>query len=153
MEAKAAQSSIEDEAVRKVRKHFGKSEGEKRIVTEGEMRMGDMPEKKEVQKEAQGAKDQAPVKKKKNIIFVSNPHNSKMQSQKGQQGGRPAGGSARPASGKEGAGRQGASQSGSRNGARSGAGQRSGGKILVGQPKLIRPLTKPSQPQMPDERA
>ena len=152
VEAKAAQSSIEDEAVRKVRKHFGKSEGEKRIVTEGEMRMGDMPEKKEVQKEAQGAKDQAPVKKKKNIIFVSNPHNSKMQSQKGQQGGRPAGGSARPASGKEGAGRQGASQSGSRNGARSGAGQRSGGKILVGQPKLIRPLTKPSQPQMPDER-
>ena len=152
VEAKAAQSSIEDEAVRKVRKHFGKSEGEKRIVTEGEMRMGDMPEKKEVQKEAQGAKDQAPVKKKKNIIFVSNPHNSKMQSQKGQQGGRPAGGSASPASGKEGAGRQGASQSGSRNGARSGAGQRSGGKILVGQPKLIRPLTKPSQPQMPDER-
>ena len=69
VEAKAAQSSIEDEAVRKVRKHFGKSEGEKRIVTEGEMRMGDMPEKKEVQKEAQGAKDQAPVKKKKNIIF------------------------------------------------------------------------------------
>ena len=152
VEAKAAQSSIEEEAVQRVRKHFGKSEGEKRIVTEGEMRMGDMPEKKEVQKEAQGAKDQAPVKKKKNIIFVSNPHNSKMQSQKGQQGGRPAGGSARPASGKEGAGRQGASQSGSRNGARSGAGQRSGGKILVGQPKLIRPLTKPSQPQMPDER-
>ena len=53
VEAKAAQSSIEDEAVRKVRKHFGKSEGEKRIVTEGEMRMGDMPEKKEVQKEIQ----------------------------------------------------------------------------------------------------
>ena len=53
MEAKAAQSSIEEEAVQRVRKHFGKSEGEKRIVTEGEMRMGDMPEKKEVQKEIQ----------------------------------------------------------------------------------------------------
>ena len=167
VEAKAAQSSIEDEAVRTVRKHFGKSEGEKRIVTEGEMRMGDMPEKKEAQKEiqreahasqtqaqnAQGQAQSAPVKKKKNIIFVSNPHNSKMQSQKGQQGGRQAGGSARPASGRDGAGRQGASQSGSRNGARSGAGQgRNGGKILVGQPKLIKPLTKPSQPQMPDER-
>ena len=107
MEAKAAQSSIEEEAVQRVRKHFGKSEGEKRIVTEGEMRMGDMPEKKEVQKEIQketrpetaktadAAASQAPVKKKKNIIFVSNPHNSKMQSQKGHQSGagsRPAAG-------------------------------------------------------------
>ena len=106
VEAKAAQSSIEEEAVQRVRKHFGKSEGEKRIVTEGEMRMGDMPEKKEVQKEIQRemkpeaaktgadgtregaakekqaeAASQGPVKKKKNIIFVSNPHNSKMQSQ------------------------------------------------------------------------
>lgn len=53
VEAKAAQSSIEEETVQRVRKHFGKSEGEKRIVTEGEMRMGDMPEKKEVQKEIQ----------------------------------------------------------------------------------------------------
>ena len=95
VEAKAAQSSIEEEAVQRVRKHFGKSEGEKRIVTEGEMRMGDMPEKKEVQKEtrpetaktADAAASQAPVKKKKNIIFVSNPHNSKMQSQKGPQSG------------------------------------------------------------------
>ena len=51
VEAKAAQSSIEEDAVQAVRKHFGKSEGEKRIVTEGEMRMGDMPEKKELQKE------------------------------------------------------------------------------------------------------
>ncbi len=110
-ETKAAQSSIEEEAVQRVRKHFGKSEGEKRIVTEGEMRMGDMPEKKEVQKEIQRemkpeaaktgadgtregaakekqaeAASQGPVKKKKNIIFVSNPHNSKMQSQKGHQG-------------------------------------------------------------------
>ena len=176
VEAKAAQSSIEDEAVRKVRKHFGKSEGEKRIVTEGEMRMGDMPEKKEVQKEiqaqgakeqaqgakeqaqgakeqAQGAKEQAPAKKKKNIIFVSNPHNSKMQSQKGQQGGRQAGGNAKPASGRDGAGRQGSAQSAGKNGGRSGAGQgRPAGKLLVGQPRLIKPLTKPSQPQMPDER-
>ena len=58
VEAKAAQSSIEEEAVQRVRKHFGKSEGEKRIVTEGEMRMGDMPEKKEVQKEIQRGRDE-----------------------------------------------------------------------------------------------
>ncbi len=169
VEAKAAQSSIEDEAVRTVRNHFGKSEGEKRIVTEGEMKMGDMPEKKDIQKEVQketagaqkhadpaaGAQaSQAPVKKKKNIIFVSNPHNSKMQSQKGQQGGRQAAGASRQAggngAGKSGAGRQGAAQAGSRNEGRTQG--RSSGKILVGQPRLIKPLTKPSQPQMPDER-
>ena len=169
VEAKAAQSSIEEEAVQRVRKHFGKSEGEKRIVTEGEMRMGDMPEKKEVQKEtrpetaktADAAASQAPVKKKKNIIFVSNPHNSKMQSQKGHQSGagsRPAVGGKDSAGkgnagGKAGAGRQGASQAGSRNAGRPGSGQgRSTGRILTGQPRLIKPLTKPSQPQMPDER-
>ena len=173
VEAKAAQSSIEEEAVQRVRKHFGKSEGEKRIVTEGEMRMGDMPEKKEVQKEIQketrpetaktadAAASQAPVKKKKNIIFVSNPHNSKMQSQKGHQSGagsRPAAGGKDSAGkgnagGKAGAGRQVASQAGSRNAGRPGSGQgRSTGRILTGQPKLIKPLTKPSQPQMPDER-
>ncbi len=173
VEAKAAQSSIEEEAVQRVRKHFGKSEGEKRIVTEGEMRMGDMPEKKEVQKEIQketrpetaktadAAASQAPVKKKKNIIFVSNPHNSKMQSQKGHQSGagsRPAAGGKDSAGkgnagGKAGAGRQGASQAGSRNAGRPGSGQgRSTGRILTGQPRLIKPLTKPSQPQMPDER-
>ena len=173
VEAKAAQSSIEEEAVQRVRKHFGKSEGEKRIVTEGEMRMGDMPEKKEVQKEIQketrletaktadAAASQAPVKKKKNIIFVSNPHNSKMQSQKAHQSGagsRPAAGGKDSAGkgnagGKAGAGRQGASQAGSRNAGRPGSGQgRSTGRILTGQPRLIKPLTKPSQPQMPDER-
>ena len=180
VEAKAAQSSIEEETVQRVRKHFGKSEGEKRIVTEGEMRMGDMPEKKEVQKEIQketkpeaaktaaeaahegAAREkqaegtaQAPVKKKKNIIFVSNPHNSKMQSQKGHQGaaGKTAAGGRGNAGVKTGAGRQNASQAGSRNAGRPGAGQgRSTGRILTGQPKLIKPLTKPSQPQMPDER-
>ena len=187
VEAKAAQSSIEEEAVQRVRKHFGKSEGEKRIVTEGEMRMGDMPEKKEVQKEIQRemkpeaaktgadgtregaakekqaeAASQGPVKKKKNIIFVSNPHNSKMQSQKGHQGsagsrpaagGKDSAGSRNNAGSKQGAGRQGTAQTGSRNSGRPGTGQgRSTGRILTGQPRLIKPLTKPSQPQMPDER-
>ena len=181
VEAKAAQSSIDDAAVQVVRKHFGKSEGEKRIVTEGEMRMGDMPEKKEVQKEIQkeaqtsgtqtsgphtsgthtsSTQASGPVKKKKNIIFVSNPHNSKMQSQaqKGHQGGqgRTAAASSKTApGGKNGAARpgQGSSQSGSRNAGRAGSGAgRPAGKILTGQPRLIKPLTKPSQPQMPDER-
>ena len=195
VEAKAAQSSIEEEAVQRVRKHFGKSEGEKRIVTEGEMRMGDMPEKKELQKETKPetakaaeaghegagsregtagqkpaeAASQAPVKKKKNIIFVSNPHNSKMQSQKGQQGGSRQAQGTRSAGGRDGAGRdnagrgnagaragagrQGSAVAGNKNGGRTGAGQgRSTGRILTGQPRLIKPLTKPSQPQMPDER-
>ena len=108
VEAKAAQSSIEDDATAMVKKHFGKSEGEKRVVEEASMKTtGVTPEKKteNTQNENHGKQEQvqtaaaqpsaaaqpaaehreggaadAPVKKKKNIIFVSNPHNSKMQS-------------------------------------------------------------------------
>ena len=38
VEAKAAQSSIEDDATAMVKKHFGKSEGEKRVVEEASMK-------------------------------------------------------------------------------------------------------------------
>ena len=181
VDAKAAQSSIEEDAVQTIKKHFGKNEGEKRVVTEGEMRMGDMPEKKEMEKEirkeeqagtarsaaetqqdgaAKEKQSDAPVKKKKNIIFVSNPHNSKMQSgaQKGHQGGQQGNRNAAASVGnktagtKNGAGRQGG-QAGNKNANRTSAGQgRPAGRILTGQPKLIKPITKPSQPQMPDER-
>ena len=47
VEAKAAQSSIEDDATAMVKKHFGKSEGEKRVVEEASMKTtGVTPEKK-----------------------------------------------------------------------------------------------------------
>ncbi|MBR6666215.1 MAG: translation initiation factor IF-2 [Lachnospiraceae bacterium] len=82
IEAKAAQSSVEEDAIESVRKAFGKK-GETHLadkkVTEAET--------KEVVKEATEAtseekkpvaNEEAPKKKKKTIIFVSNPQNSKI---------------------------------------------------------------------------
>ena len=185
IEAKAAQSSVEEEAAAVVKKHFGKDEGDRRIVEEGSIKTTDKvsEEKKETQQAAKTQKDdaagvqaeksadmlkadapknageksaEAPVKKKKNIIFVSNPHNSKMQSgsQRGHQNG--AGNrNAAPAGEKRNApgtgNRNGAQQQNTRNA--NGRGQnRPASRIGYEQPKLIKPLTKPSQPQMPDER-
>ena len=87
---------------------------------------------------------------------MSNPHNSKMQSgsQRGHQNG--AGNrNAAPAGEKRNApgtgNRNGAQQQNTRNA--NGRGQnRPASRIGYEQPKLIKPLTKPSQPQMPDER-
>ena len=106
IEAKAAQSSVEESAVEIVRKAFGKK---------GESHLTDNKEteevKKEVTKENEEASqevkkpantEEAPKKKKKNIIFVSNPQNSKIpggQKPKapGQQGqSRPAQNQNRP---------------------------------------------------------
>ncbi|MGN0155833.1 MAG: translation initiation factor IF-2, partial [Lachnospiraceae bacterium] len=69
-EVKAAQSSIEDDAIALVKEKFGKEV--KPVVA---------AEKAE---SAPAADKAAPPKKKKTIIFVSNPHNSKMP-----QGSRP----------------------------------------------------------------
>ncbi len=88
VEVKAAQSSVEDEHIALVKKKFTKSEKaeEKKAA----------PAKKSASKEETAVKKEAPKKaepeetkpetdknveepkKKKNIIFVSNPHNSKM---------------------------------------------------------------------------
>ena len=196
VEAKAAQSSIEDDATAMVKKHFGKSEGEKRVVEEASMKTtGVTPEKKteNTQNENHGKQEHArtaaaqpaaaqpaaehreggaadaPVKKKKNIIFVSNPHNSKMQSggqRQSSSGNKPG------ASGNNGDRRGNNNGNNGNNGSRNNAGRgnnsggqgrngqsrqnnnqnRSSGRIGFEQPKLIKPLTKPSQPQMPDER-
>ncbi len=197
VEAKAAQSSIEDDATAMVKKHFGKSEGEKRVVEEASMKTtGVTPEKKteNTQNENHGKQEQvqtaaaqpsaaaqpaaehregdaadAPVKKKKNIIFVSNPHNSKMQSggqRQSSAGNKPG------VSGNNGDRRGSNNGNNGNNGGRNNSGRgnnsggqgrngqnrqnnnqnRSSGRIGFEQPKLIKPLTKPSQPQMPDER-
>ena len=63
IEVKAAQSSVEEEHVAMVKGHFGKGEAKAETVAAKE--------------EASAAKTEAP-KKKKTIIFVSNPQNSKM---------------------------------------------------------------------------
>ena len=96
VEAKAAQSSVEEDAAVMVKKHFGKSEGEKRIVEDASMKTtGVTPEKKtestqsgsheKAQEHAPAAPQSheaggdgkekagdAPVKKKKNIILIQN---------------------------------------------------------------------------------
>ena len=68
IEVKAAQSSVEDEHVAMVKGHFSKGEAKAEEV-KGETSAS--------KADASAAKAEAP-KKKKNIIFVSNPQNSKM---------------------------------------------------------------------------
>ncbi len=101
IEVKAAQSTIDDDAVASVRNKFSKKAAQKAEPAK------EAPAKAEPAKAAPAAEAkpaaapagdaQAPVKKKK-IIFVNNPHNSKMpgQSQGGNRpqqgnGGRPQG--------------------------------------------------------------
>ena len=122
-EVKAAQSSIEDDAIALVREHFGGGAKETKAPKEAKAETGKepkataksesaatAPKTKEEPSKAPAAKDAAEkpkaaptegakpeVPKKKKIIFVSNPHNSKMQGQRPPQGGqgndrRPAGG-------------------------------------------------------------
>ncbi len=126
-EVKAAQSSIEDEAIELVRKEFEsgtakageskpeeakaepkkempKAEAPKAEAARTEAPKAEAPKAEAVQTEA--PKAEAPKKKK--IIFVSNPHNSKMPGQRMAQGNgnggnanrnnntRPAGNGARP---------------------------------------------------------
>ncbi len=81
IEAKAAQSSVEEAAANMVRKHFGKkaeapkAEEVKVEAPKTEAPKAETPKTEEVKTEA--PKTEAP-KKKKNIVFVSNPQYSKM---------------------------------------------------------------------------
>ncbi|WMC92958.1 translation initiation factor IF-2 [Kineothrix sp. MB12-C1] len=83
IEVKAPQSSLEEDAVVMVRKQFGK---EGAGTTKPEITKQEMvkPNKEEVRAEQETADE---PKKKKKIIFVSNPHNSKMPGQKSSQQG------------------------------------------------------------------
>ena len=91
IEVKAAQSTIDDDAVASVRNKFSKKAAQKAELAK------EAPAKAEPAKTAPAAEAkpaaapagdaQAPVKKKK-IIFVNNPHNSKMPGQS-QGGNRP----------------------------------------------------------------
>ena len=133
IEVKAAQSSVEEDAAQMVRKAFAqKSEAakpepeisEKEAVKAPVSEPKQEPEKKTEAKAEEKAKQ--PVKKKKNIIFVSNPHNSKMPGGQRQGG---FGGS----NGNN--GNNGNNRNGGNNGRRNDNG--------TNRP-LIRPLTPPS---------
>ena len=99
-EVKVAQSSIEDEAIEAVRKHFGGKKSEQAQEAQQPAAAKEEPKAEAPQKPAQAepAKEETPkvaaekpkeeAPKKKKIIFVSNPHNSKMQGQRPGQNGQ-----------------------------------------------------------------
>ncbi|MDE5802591.1 MAG: translation initiation factor IF-2 [Lachnospiraceae bacterium] len=152
IEAKAAQSTIDEDAVALVRKHFGKN-AEKAEVSEekpakqplaAQTKKAEQADKEAgADKKAQAAKpaeeakaapkEEAP-KKKKTIIVVSNPQNSRAP---GQQSGRPQG---------NGQNRNGAGARPAQNG-RPGQNTRPAQNVRPGQNapiRPIRPLTPPS---------
>ncbi len=89
IEAKAAQSAIDEDAVKMVQSAFGKGSN---TVSMQETRKEDVKEEAKVQEAAPAPKaeegkneDNDAPKKKKKIIFVSNPQNSKMPGQRPAQ--------------------------------------------------------------------
>ncbi len=93
IEAKAAQSSIEDSAIEQVRKAFGgKGDNhltENKVITEEVKKPVEQAAPQNVKAEtAQNNQEEAPKKKKK-IIIVSNSQNSKMPGGQRPQGNRP----------------------------------------------------------------
>ena len=82
IEVKAAQSSVEEEHVAMVKAHFGKGETKKEIKAEpvkDASKVETAPKADTGSSEkAEAPKNEGAPKKKKNIIFVSNPQNSKM---------------------------------------------------------------------------
>ena len=149
IEVKAAQSSVGDDAAALVRSAFGqKSDHKENAVKETETAAKEMAPAKETAasakepvasaKEADRPLKEAAIersgeevpKKKKKIIFVSNPHNSNIPGQRlqGQGDRRPAQGGNRPVS-----------QGGNNIGRGQGRGQEAPHRI-------IKPLTAPSMP-------
>ncbi len=143
IEAKVAQSSVDEDAAQMVRKAFGKADSaksaEKSAKAEApkteapakEASKAETPVKEAPKAESANAPAaDAEPKKKKNIIFVSNPQNSKMPGQRPAQGGnnRPQGGQNKPQGGFQ--------------GNRQGNNNRPQDKAPVRTP--IKPLTPPS---------
>ena len=77
IEVKAAQSSVDETAVKLADSHFAKSEVKTEITA-----LEDKTQEKEAEVKSEDATSQETPKKKKKIIFVSNPQNSKMPGEK-----------------------------------------------------------------------
>lgn len=133
IEVKAAQSSIEDDVAAMVRKAFGGSKADTETAKEKEAAPVTAEKQKETKKaepEKAPEKPEAPAqgiseppKKKKKIIFVSNPHNSNFSSQQRPQGNN------RPMQ---------------NQGQRPGGNRQGQGRAQEAPHKIIRPLTAPS---------
>ena len=128
IEAKAPQSSLEDSSIEIVRKAFG---------GKGDTQLADNKKTEEVKKEAVGAgkpaAEEAPKKKKKNIIFISNPQNSKI-----------SGGQQKNSGNKASQNQNRAAQNQSR-----GNGHNKGGSRTVTSNQPARPTIKPLTPPSP----
>ncbi|MDE7445706.1 MAG: translation initiation factor IF-2 [Lachnospiraceae bacterium] len=137
IEVKAPQSSIEEDVADMVRKAFGKEKAagtadpvEPAVRTEEKkVEKSAVEEKKNTDKENRETKPaqnagEAPKKKKK-IIFVSNPHNSNIPGQRQGNDRRPAQGNNRPGNGN----------------------RQNQGRTQETHHKIIRPLTAPSMPE------
>lgn len=133
IEVKAAQSSIEDDVAAMVRKAFGGSKADTETAKEKEaapVTAEKQEETKKAEPEKAPEKQEAPAqgiseppKKKKKIIFVSNPHNSNFSSQQRPQGNN------RPMQ---------------NQGQRPGGNRQGQGRAQEAPHKIIRPLTAPS---------
>ena len=133
IEVKAAQSSIEDDVAAMVRKAFGGSKADTETAKEKEaapVTAEKQEETKKAEPEKAPEKPEAPAqgtseppKKKKKIIFVSNPHNSNFSSQQRPQGNN------RPMQ---------------NQGQRPGGNRQGQGRAQEAPHKIIRPLTAPS---------
>ena len=123
VEAKAAQSSVEEDVADMVRKAFGKAEAPK---TEAPKAEAPKAESSKAEASKAAPKTEESPKKKKNIIFVSNPQNSKMP------GGRPNNGN----NNQRQAGNQGRNQGGYNNNNNNNRAQ--------APVRPIKPLTPPS---------
>ena len=137
VEAKAAQSSVEDTAADMVRKHFGGAASAPKAEKPAEEKA---PVKKEnpVKKDAPKAAEEAPKKKKKTIIIVNNSGNSQMGGNKGGQ---------RP--GQQNNNRKPMNNGGMNNGGNS----RNGAKTFTANTGYnpIKPRVKASQPEAGDD--
>ncbi len=112
IEVKAAMSSVEDDAIAMVRDKFGKAAKPAKAENAPEKEAAPAKQEAKVnetakpQPKAEASSSAEPVKKKK-IIFVNNPHNSKLPGQGGPrqgqqsapQGQRPQGGKPAPQKG------------------------------------------------------
>ena len=158
VDVKAAQSTVEGDAAELVKKKFGTaldtkvSQPEEKAVKEERMAQVEKTETAEKQTvDTQAAKDIQTTekdakshKKAKTIIVVNNPQNSRMKN-----GGN--GGNERKGGGNSGNGNNGRRNEQNKNGGKRQNGKGGNGMRMESRP-LIKPLTKPSQPVMPDEK-
>lgn len=136
VEAKAAQSTVEDADAEVVRSHFGKKSASAAAESVKEDGAKEDSAKEDSAKEVVAEAGEDTPKKKKKIIFVSNPQNSRVP---GQPGNRNQG-SAKPA--------QNRNQQGGRPAQGNGQGNRSVQNVRPGQTAPVRPI-KPLTPPSP----